>query len=271
MLWGEVLLQLDPFGTYRQMEPSIQSLRTSYHLRKSSRPRPRIPVVSIRQGSSASAKTSPCGIAPFWRLCPSPSRVCHLLSPCLALNLCHLPHLPHPPHHRNLNDRSDCPDCIQHLFKCHFWLSGGQSHLFNIAHFFLLLLAYCLCVFNSLSCHRSLSLHIILNPLLCLFITQEVRFSWFLRCKLHFESQVTQCSKCSDPFCLQPGHPFLRLITLSCGLLCWFAIFTCQDMGKVLCQSINHCISCRLLLGEMLDVAKYGPYGGKLGLLCQGW
>jgi len=26
-----------------------------------------------------------------------------------------------------------------------------------------------------------------------------------------------------------------------------------------------------LLLGKMLDVARYGPYGGKLHLLCQGW
>jgi len=26
-----------------------------------------------------------------------------------------------------------------------------------------------------------------------------------------------------------------------------------------------------LLLGEMLDVARYGPHGGMLSLLCQGW
>ena len=36
----------------------------------------------------------------------------------------------------------------------------------------------------------------------------------------------------------------------------------------------EHCplyIVLTLLLGEMLDVARYGPHGGKLRLLCQGW
>jgi len=27
----------------------------------------------------------------------------------------------------------------------------------------------------------------------------------------------------------------------------------------------------RLLMGEMLDVARYGLQGGKLGLVCPGW
>jgi len=160
---------------------------------------------------------------------------------------------------------------IQHLFQCLSGLLGGQSHRFNIAHIFLPLLNRCLCVLNSLSCHRGLSLHIILYPLHFLFIAQEVRFSFLLHRELLFGLQVTQCSNGSDPFSLQPALPFIRLITSSCRLLGWFAIFARRERGKVHFWSIDHCISCWLLLGEMLDVGRYGPYGGKLRLLCQGW
>jgi len=58
---------------------------------------------------------------------------------------------------------------IQHLLKCYFRLCGCQSSLFNITHMFLLTHYRCLCIFNSLSCHCGLLLHIILYAFLCLF------------------------------------------------------------------------------------------------------
>jgi hypothetical protein len=61
-------------------------------------------------------------------------------------------------------------DSFQHLLKCDFRLSGCRSSLFNIYHMFLLLHHCCLCVLNSLSCHCGLSLHIILDPFLSLFV-----------------------------------------------------------------------------------------------------
>jgi len=162
-------------------------------------------------------------------------------------------------------------DSIQHLFKCVFRLSAGRYRLFNIAHIFLLLLNHCLCIFNLLSCHRSLSLHIILYLVIFLFITQKVRLYFILRRELLFGSQATQCSKGWDLFCLQPTLRVIGLVTSSCGMLRRFAIFARWERRKVFVWRIDHCISCWLLLGEMLDVARYGPYGGKLRDLCQGW
>jgi hypothetical protein len=81
-------------------------------------------------------------------------------------------------------------------------------------HIFLRLLNRCLCVFHLLSCPSGVSLNIILNPFLFLFIAKEVRFSSFLRRKLLFESQAAQCPKGSDSFCLQTALAFIRLMTL---------------------------------------------------------
>jgi len=162
-------------------------------------------------------------------------------------------------------------DSIQHLIKCHFRLPGCQFWLFNIAHIFLLLLNRSLCIFNSLSVRRSLSLHLVLYPLLCLFIAEKVRLLFFFRHHLLFGSQAMQCCRASDPFCPQPSLPFSRLMTSSSGLLCRLAIFARPERRKVSFWSIDHCISCWLLLGERLDVARDGPYGCKLRLLCQGW
>jgi len=95
-----------PFGVKRRPEPSIQMCRTSYLFHGSSCLHPPILVVSILQGSSGSAESSPSAAVPFWRLCPSPSRVRHLCSACPTLPP-HHPHLPHPPHRRDLQDHSD--------------------------------------------------------------------------------------------------------------------------------------------------------------------
>ena len=66
------------FEVERPMEPSIQSSRTSYPSHAISQLRLPSLVASIRQASSASAENAPCDTVPFWRLCPSPTRVRHL-------------------------------------------------------------------------------------------------------------------------------------------------------------------------------------------------
>ena len=61
-------------------------------------------------------------------------------------------------------------DGVQYLLKCYFRLGGCQSRVFNISHCFLHLLNCCLCFFNLISCHSGLSVRIILDPFLLLFI-----------------------------------------------------------------------------------------------------
>jgi hypothetical protein len=89
-------------------------------------------------------------------------------------------------------------DSSRHLGNRLFRLSVRQSRNFRILHIVLLLLNRCLGLFNSLSCHRGLSLNIILNPFLFLFIVSEVCFLSFLKRKLFFVSQAAQCPKGSD-------------------------------------------------------------------------
>jgi len=109
MLLGMVWLRLCLFGASHLPEPSIRQSNISSRSHRSSWLHIPIPVVSIRQVSSASAGNSPCGIVLFGRLCPSPSEVNPHHSACWALNLLHhLPRLPHSAHRRNLQDRSDC-------------------------------------------------------------------------------------------------------------------------------------------------------------------
>jgi len=60
------------------LEPSIRQSHPSYLSHGCSQPRSPIPVVSIRQGLSATAKMAPCSALHVWRLCSSPSRVCYL-------------------------------------------------------------------------------------------------------------------------------------------------------------------------------------------------
>jgi hypothetical protein len=104
-------------------------------------------------------------------------------------------------------------DSSQHLLKRLVRLSGHQSRDFSMPPIALFLSNRCLCVFNSLSCPSGLSLNIILNPFLFLFIAYAVRFSSFLRRKLPFGSQAAQYPKGSDSLCLQAALAFIRLIT----------------------------------------------------------
>jgi len=81
--------------------------RTPNHVHGSSWLCSLIPVVSIGHAPCISAETSHCAAEPFWRLCPSPSRVCYLPPTCPTL----YPHYrlhSHPPHCQNLQNQSDC-------------------------------------------------------------------------------------------------------------------------------------------------------------------
>jgi len=96
-----------PSAVEQLPEPSIQICCTSCLFHGSSRLRPPILVGSIREASSASAKTPPYAAAPFWWLCPLPGQVRHLRWGCPALSL-HHPYLTDHCHCRNLRYRSDC-------------------------------------------------------------------------------------------------------------------------------------------------------------------
>jgi len=80
-------------------------------------------------------------------------------------------------------------DRSQHLVGWNFRLSSWRSCLFNIPHMFLLLHNRSLWVLNSLSCHCSISIHIIFDPFLSFFIGKKfvcLHFSsesFFLECK----------------------------------------------------------------------------------------
>ena len=161
-------------------------------------------------------------------------------------------------------------DSIQHLLKRLSQLPGGQSPIFSTSYIFLLLPNCCLCVLNSLSCHSGLSLHVILDLFLFLFVIQKVHFLSSLCRKLFFGSQTMQCTYGSDSFSFQAVLAFIHLMTSPCGLIGQFAIPTSWKWWKVLFRSIDHC-SLTMLLREMLDVARSGRYGGKLRLLCHCW
>jgi len=82
---------------------------------------------------------------------------------------------------------------IQYLFKRLFGLPECYSPAFSASHIFLLLLNCCLSILNSVCCHNSFSVHVILDPLLCLSVIPNVYFLSSLWCKLLFGSQSTQC------------------------------------------------------------------------------
>lgn len=61
-------------------------------------------------------------------------------------------------------------DSIILLLKYFFRLPGCPLHLVCISHIIRMLHNCSLCVFNSLACHRSLTVHIIFDSLLCLLV-----------------------------------------------------------------------------------------------------
>ena len=85
-------------------------------------------------------------------------------------------------------------DTIQHLLNHLSGLPHCQCPTFSTSYIFLLLRNCCLCVLDSLSCHRCFSLQVFLNPLLFLFVIRKVCFLSSHFCKLLFGSQATQCT-----------------------------------------------------------------------------
>jgi len=130
-----------------------------------------------------------------------------------------------------------------HLLKSLFGLSVRQSGFFNFLHIFLLVLNRCLCVLNMVSCPSDFSVNIMLDWVVFLFITSEMCFSSFLSRKLLLASRPAQHPKGLDSFRFEAALDFIR----------WVKSFVLT-----------------LFLGEMLDVPRYGQYGGKLRLSCQG-
>jgi hypothetical protein len=130
------------------------------------------------------------------------------------------------------------------LVKCFFGLSGRLSRVFSHLCNFLLSSNCCLCGFNSLSCHRGLTLIIILDSFLFLITASKLRFLSFLCHKLVFGSQAAQLPKDSKSFCLQGTLVLVGLMMSSCGTLRRFAIFASRKWRKVLFQSIDNCSWC---------------------------
>jgi len=136
------------------------------------------------------------------------------------------------------------PDTSQHLFKWFFWLSGCQFWMFRISDILLLLLNRCLCVFSWLCCHSGLSLHIMIDPLLFLFVAQGVCFYTVLSPKLLFGSQAVQCSTSSNAVYFQAVLALICLVTSLCGAVDRFTIFAGWKWRKVPFQSVEHFIMC---------------------------
>jgi len=71
-------------------------------------------------------------------------------------------------------------------------------------------------------------------------------------------------------------HPSHSCLYLPDDVVVWNALSICHiSPPEVAKGSFSEhwplCLVLTLLLGEMLDVARNGPHGGKLRLLCQGW
>jgi len=137
-------------------------------------------------------------------------------------------------------------DSNHHLPKHLFWLAGHQSRVFSSPHIFLPLPNCCLCIINSRSYPSGFSLNDILDPFLFLFFPWEVCLSLFLGLKLLFGSQAAQCPNGSVCFCFQASLALIRLMTLSCGLLCGFALCASWKCQKDLFRSVAHCSFCWL-------------------------
>jgi len=74
------------------------------------------------------------------------------------------------------------------------------------------------------------------------------------------------------PF-LPPSHSCLYSLD---DVVVWISLLICcisrPGVGKgSFSENLPLYLVLTLLLGEMLDVARCGPNGGKLRLLCQGW
>jgi len=89
-------------------------------------------------------------------------------------------------------------------------------------------------------------MHIILHPLFFLFMAWSLRFSAVHCWKLLSRWYGAQCSQGSDHFCIQATLAFIRVMTLSCASIYWFAVLDCWKWWMVLFWNIDHCILCWL-------------------------
>jgi len=160
---------------------------------------------------------------------------------------------------------------IHQLLKRFCRNPGCRTHLFSTSHIFLHLHDCCSCVLNLLSSHSGLSIHIILDAFLFLLIALNVCFSSFLHQKLLFRLEAVQCSQRWDSFDLQATLG----VHLLDYLLSWMASSICCISPPEVAQCLFSepwplYLESTSLLGEILEVSRYGPHGGKLCHLCQG-
>jgi hypothetical protein len=116
--------------------------------------------------------------------------------------------------------------------------------LFNISHIFLVLYIDCLSLFNSLSCHSGLSIHIIFDWFLVLFVVWKVRvlslLHWYHRLWLY----AVQCCQHSDLFWVQATHVFIRWTTWSYRLHGRDDICACRKSRRVHFRNMDQCLLC---------------------------
>jgi len=130
--------------------------------------------------------------------------------------------------------------------KCFFRLYGCQSCVLSCLRIYLLLPNCCLCVFNLLSSPRGCSLDLTLDPHLVLMITWELRFPSFLGHERLCALQAAPRPIGSDSFCFQAAFAFIPLLTSSCRILFWFAVFASRKWRILLFWSIDYCSLCWL-------------------------
>jgi len=244
----------------------VLSHRSSWpHLPKS--------VTSIRNASSASVDNAPCDPVPFWRLCPSPSRVCHLHPACPAQHpFHHDPRLPQPPRRWNLQDRSDYLQWLstspQILFQA-LWLSFPPfRHVSNLpAAAWLLSLRLQLTFLQQRSLYQHN--HWSISPSLCWLKSSILLVSPPQASFLIATCAILQgLAPCQTPS-RSVLHSLEDVVLRRCR-----SIFRIGLLVVAKSSFLEHwplyCVL-TLLMGDMLDVGRDGPHGGKLPLSHRGW
>jgi len=262
-----------PFAIDRQPVPAIRLSHTSDLFHWSSWVRLPSLVASIRQASSASVENTPCDAVLFCRLCPSPSQVHYFRSACPAHDLLHHHHcLCHPPNYRNLQDCSDSlrwhSTSPQMLFQA-LWLSilpfRHFSYLPAAASLLSLRLPITFLPERSLYPHNPRSIPPSLGCLRCVFLGVSLPQVWFWIASYAMLQGL-------GPFQLT-SHSRLHLLHAIVG---WSALPIYHICRPVVVKGSfsEHWplyFVLTLLIGMMLDVARYGPHEGKLRLLCRVW
>ena len=269
-LWEQVQQHRDPFAVEQQPEPSIQLSHTSYHFTEVVCCVPPswlgqfvnfhlllLKPLHAMLNSFIYCAHHPAGFVIFAQL----SLLCLfiiLFFPILSLI-------------GKYNMAQTVSDSNHYLAKRLFELSGHQFSVFRCLHNFLLLSNHYLCGFNSLVCPSGLCLHIILDRFLSLSLLKKCTSCGFSAAASFW------IASCAMPQGLKLFLPRSRSCPHSLdNVVEWNTLSTCRicrrDMAtRSLSEHWPLYFVLTLLLGVMLDVARYGQYGGKLRLLCQGW